>query len=110
MPSAEPKLSDGRSISFRPGAVLRSELEKLETETGIRISDQLRAGLTAFWPDISALIRATGARRVLPPEELADLRHFAQLCRNARDRGIDPAATLAAALTASLADDARRSA
>jgi hypothetical protein len=70
-PSPE-KLSSSKSIGFRPG-VLRGQLDGLFSElakndTGLRLSDLVRDGLTAFWPQIEAYLRARQQTKLDPVE------------------------------------------
>lgn len=58
----KPKVSASKSVVFRPGAQLRSDLDQLAAELSrpgadLTISDILRDGVTAFWPQIRSYIR-----------------------------------------------------
>lgn len=64
------KLSGSKSIGFRPGA-LRKQLDDLfeelaKQDAGLRLSDLVRDGLTAFWPQIEAYLRARQQTKVDP--------------------------------------------
>lgn len=70
--AAPPKLSSAKSVGFRPGA-LRGQLEALladlqKRDPNARLSDILRDGVTAFWPQIEAFIRARTESRVSPEQ------------------------------------------
>lgn len=57
------KLSNSKSVGFRPGENLRIELEQLSAElcrrgSRITVSDILREGVTAYWIHIRAYMRA----------------------------------------------------
>lgn len=72
------KISNFKSVGFRPGESLRLELEKLSEELSrpdrkVTISQILREGVTVFWPHIRAYMRAQAKRDSLPPEVVARL-------------------------------------
>lgn len=56
-------LSSAKSVGFRPGHELRAELDKLAAELSrpgveVTLSEIIRDGVTAFWPQIRAYVRA----------------------------------------------------
>ena len=83
-------------INLRVPAELRDAINLTARETGLDVSEILRPGLVAYWPEIDAMARL---RVSAPSPEGGSLREFIALCRTAQARGIDPRATLAAALT-----------
>lgn len=92
------------AINFRVPAKFRATVAAFSTETGWGVADICRMGLLSFWPDIEALIRASGDK---PTEDVAALREFIDLCRVAKSRGLDPRQALADALTAKIEAEAR---
>ena len=92
------------ALNFRVPGSFRAEVDALAEQTGWELADICRMGLLAFWPDIKALIRASGTK---PAEDTKTLREFIELCRTAQQRGIDPKKALADALAAKLEADAR---
>jgi hypothetical protein len=67
------KLSNYKSVGFRPGEHLRAELEKLSEElsspvSNFTISDILREGVSAFWTHIRAYMRAKAGNEVIPAD------------------------------------------
>lgn len=89
-----PKLSMAKAVGFRPGA-LREKLDALSAATGRDISDILRDGITAYWPEIEALNTTLG--RSASPQEVTKVREWIDACTHAAKLGIDPRATLVAA-------------
>lgn len=84
------KLSSSATIGFRPGA-LRKKLDDLhadliQLDSGLKLSDLLRDGLEAFWPQIEAYLRAR-QRSGLEPARLAEL---TSLCAEAMKLGVTP--------------------
>jgi len=68
-----PKLSNYKSVGFRPGEHLRAELEKLSVELStpasiLTISDILREGVTVYWSHIRAYMRAKAGHCDLPTD------------------------------------------
>ncbi len=67
------KLSNYKSVGFRPGEQLRAELEKLSEELSspasiLTISEILREGVTVYWSHIRAYMRAKAGRGGLPAD------------------------------------------
>ena len=65
------KLSAPRSIGFRPGVKLRTQIEMLSDELScpgakVTISAIVRDGMEAFWPKIRAYLRARARKRAKP--------------------------------------------
>ena len=82
------KLSSSKSIGFRPGA-LRGKLDTLYAElqkqdSGLKLSDVVRDGVTAFWPQIEAYLRARQQTN-LDPVQLATL---TIVCAKALEHGV----------------------
>jgi hypothetical protein len=72
------KLSSAKSVIFRPGPGLRVDIEALAAELSrdnakVTISDILREGISVFWPQIRAFLRARSAIGTIPPEDLAKI-------------------------------------
>jgi predicted DNA-binding protein len=86
-----PKLN--RTISFRIAPELRQNLDTLATDTDRDISDIIRDGLVAFWPEIEALNRQLGRRAT--PEAVARLRAYIDAGQQAAALGLDLPALLA---------------
>jgi hypothetical protein len=85
------KLSSTKSIGFRPGA-LRGKVDTLYTEllrhdSGLKLSDIIRDGVTAFWPQIEAYLRARQQTHI-DPVALAQL---TIVCAKAIEHGVTPA-------------------
>jgi hypothetical protein len=91
------------ALNFRVPASFRERVDTLSRETGWTVSDIASLGLLAFWPEIDALVRASGSH---PPQNPTLLREFIELCRAAEARGVDPKKTLTDALEAKLTADA----
>jgi hypothetical protein len=73
---AKPRVSSVKSVGFRAGPELRAELERLAGRLSrpgaqITISDILRDGVTAFWPQIRTYIRAQSRTGVIRPRTFA---------------------------------------
>ncbi len=100
------KKTRGKLIGFWPEPTFRLEVDELARLSNWTISDIMRAGVTAFWPDMRALVLAHADRRKLTPEALAETREMLALWRSARERGIDLKAALTSALEASLQKEA----
>ena len=73
-PSDNPKtrLSSAKSVGFRAGPGLRRELEHLAHRLSrpgatVTISDILREGVTAYWPQIRSYIRAQARTAKIEP-------------------------------------------
>lgn len=85
------KFSSSKSIGFRPG-FLRADLDALLGElqihdSGLNLSDLVRDGLTAFWPQIAAYLRARQQTK-LDPQVLAQM---TTICAKAIEMGLTPA-------------------
>lgn len=104
--SKKTAFSLAKSIGFRPGPDFRAEVEQLATDARWRISDIVRVGMLAFWPDIKALVMARGGNAPKQAEEIRELREFIELCRSAQARGVDPKTVLTDALEAKLGAEA----
>lgn len=66
------RLSSAKSVGFRAGPGLRRELEQLarllsRPGTTVTISDILREGVTAYWPQIRSYIRAQSRTAMIEP-------------------------------------------
>lgn len=73
MNSTANKLSNYKSVGFRPGKRLRAELERLAQElstpdSSVTISDILRDGVNAYWSHIRAFMRAKARHKGIPDE------------------------------------------
>jgi len=73
------RLSSAKSVGFRAGPELRSELEhsaRLLSRPGaaVTISDILREGVTAFWPQIRIYLRAQARVGGITPRSLTAIR------------------------------------
>jgi hypothetical protein len=99
------KFSSAKNIGFRPGPEFRAQIEELAAVSGWRISDIARVGLQTCWPEIKALVLASG-RRPGTDQDLGELRQVLELCRVAQERGVDVRAALSSAMDAKLAADA----
>ena len=104
------KKTRGKLIGFWPEPSFRLEVDELARLSNWTISDIMRAGVTAFWPDMRALVLAHADQKKLTPEALAETREMLALWRSARERGIDLKSALSNALNEQLAADARQSA
>jgi hypothetical protein len=101
-------LSSAKSVGFRPGLELRAELDKLAAELSrpgveVTLSEIIRDGVTAFWPQIRAYIRAKTQTGGLDP---ALLDRIVAAGTRAHQLGLsaeDIETTLAQALAAKLA-------
>jgi len=103
------KLSNSKSVGFRPGEELRIELEDLAAElcrigSRITVSDILREGVTAYWVHIRAYMR-TRARAGNVPRKTA-MRIIASALK-AHQRGLD-ASDITRALVQAIEAKARR--
>lgn len=83
-----PKLSAAKSLGFRPGP-LREKIEALhadllKVDPSAKISDILRDGFSAFWPQIEAYTRAR-QQCTCNPEQLAAL---TLMCAHAQTMGL----------------------
>lgn len=83
--SQKPKL--GKGITVRVDMVLREKIETLRKDTLRDISDIVRDGLVAFWPEIEALNRHLGHRA--NAEDIARLRAWMDAGREAHALDID---------------------
>jgi len=66
------RLSSVKSVGFRAGPGLRRELESLARRLSrpgatVTISDILREGVTAYWPQIRSYIRAQARAAAIEP-------------------------------------------
>ena len=66
------RLSSAKSVGFRAGPGLRRELEDLARRlsrpgANVTISDILREGVTAYWPQIRTYIRAQARTAMIDP-------------------------------------------
>lgn len=66
------RLSSAKSVGFRAGPGLRRELEQLARRLSrpgatVTISDILREGVTAYWPQIRSYIRAQARSAQVDP-------------------------------------------
>lgn len=66
------RLSSAKSVGFRAGPGLRRELEHLARRLSrpgatVTISDILREGVTAYWPQIRSYIRAQARTTMIEP-------------------------------------------
>jgi hypothetical protein len=66
------RLSSAKSVGFRAGPGLRRELEQLARRLSrpgatVTISDILREGVTAYWPQIRSYIRAQARTTMIEP-------------------------------------------
>lgn len=66
------RLSSAKSVGFRAGPGLRLELEQLARRLSQRgatvtISDILRMGVTAYWPQIRSYVRAQARTATIEP-------------------------------------------
>ncbi|MBC7367549.1 MAG: hypothetical protein H7343_12210 [Undibacterium sp.] len=100
---AATNFSKSKSIGFRPTPNFRGEVESLVASTAgaWNLSDVARVGLTTFWPQIQAIVRAS-AQPPAGEKEIGDLREHLALCQLAQARGLDIRAALTAALAAHL--------
>lgn len=103
MSDATKKLSMVKSIGFRPGSSFREQVDKLSEASGWRVSDIMRIGVQAFWPDISALVLASGNHA---PDDPSELRAYIELSRRAQEHGVDIRKALTEAIEAKLASQA----
>ena len=74
----KPRVSSAKSVGFRAGPELREELESLAERLSrpgaqVTISDILRDGVTAFWPQIRTYIRAQSRSGVIQPRTFASI-------------------------------------
>lgn len=76
-----------KTFGFRVNPEWRERLEKLAADTGRDISEILRDGLQAYWPEIEALNYQLGRRAT--SEQLAQLRAWMQAGQQASALGID---------------------
>lgn len=76
-----------KSVGFRANPELRSKIESLAGQTQRDISDILRDGVVAFWPEIEALNRQLGRRATT--EDVARLRAWMDAGREAHALNID---------------------
>lgn len=72
------RVSSAKSVGFRAGPELREELETLAVRLSrpgahVTISDILRDGVTAFWPQIRTYIRAQSRTGVIRPRTFASI-------------------------------------
>lgn len=101
----KPRVSSAKSVGFRAGPELRDELERLAGRLSrpgaqVTISDILRDGVTAFWPQIRTYIRAQSRTGVIRPRTFASI---VSAGTKAHLRGLTPAdirSALSAALSA----------
>jgi predicted DNA-binding protein len=93
-------LSSAKSVGFRAGPKLREELDAVARETKRGISDILRDGFVAYWPEIKALNYTLG--RTATEEEVVEMRRHLDACQRAKRLGVDPAAALTSAIEAKL--------
>lgn len=82
------KLSEVPTITFRPGSLgakLADLAEELSTESApITVSDILRDGLTAFWPQIEAYLTARQQTQL----DAGELAKLTSVCARVREHGI----------------------
>jgi hypothetical protein len=101
----KPRVSSAKSVGFRAGPELRDELERLAGRLSrpgahVTISDILRDGVTAFWPQIRTYIRAQSRTGLIRPRTYASI---VSAGTKAHLRGLTPAdirGALSAALSA----------
>jgi len=70
--NSKARLSSAKSVGFRAGPGLRRELEQLARRLSrpgatVTISDILREGVTAYWPQIRSYIRAQARTTMIEP-------------------------------------------
>lgn len=98
MDHATDKLSAAKSIVFRAGITLREQLENLAKELSrpnseVTISDILREGITVFWPQMRAYLRARNAIGSYSPDALA---RIVAAASKAGEFGLTPEEAIAA--------------
>jgi len=106
--TAKSRVSSAKSVGFRAGPELREELERLAGRLSrpgaqVTISDILRDGVSAFWPQIRTYIRAQSRSGLINPRTFASI---VAAGTTAHRRGLTPAdirGALAAAVSAKTA-------
>lgn len=102
--SRAPKPKLERGITVRLAPMMRQNLDGLAKTTGRDVSDIVRDGLSAFWPEIEALNRQLGHRA--SAEDVTRLRTWMDAGREAAALGIDLSDLVRRAKTAAAADRA----